>query len=214
MALPNGYVQTGGLGRRALVATKSEASHGLKLEKFSTFNTLSGGELNVKELPLQIVSTIPYTHYCAYSIPKGTSRIEWLDASLQFVSTDPVIAVTKPRTNVGIIAVCTDKDLATLEATTILVRGNPVPRKRLTAYTNSLTYVSISGLDAAPFASLTKDIYDALSSYGTVLDIEFEAMGNFSMGRAKALVNKNAPKIPKVVEVHGKSLRLYSNNLG
>ncbi|KAJ2037451.1 hypothetical protein H4S04_002391 [Coemansia sp. S16] len=213
MALPNGHIQPGGSGRRAPAATRHGVSQGTKLERFSTFNTLSGGELNYKELPVQIVSEIPYTRYCTYSIPKGTSSIGWLDASLQVDTTDVTVAVIKSRPKVGIISVCNDKDMATLEATTILVKGNPVPCKRLTAYTNSLANVYVCGLDAAPFPSHTKDTYNALSPYGTVLDIVFKAAGNFSMGSAKVLVDKSVPKIPRTVEVRGRTLHLFSNNI-
>ncbi|KAJ2055335.1 hypothetical protein GGI17_006676, partial [Coemansia sp. S146] len=208
VAVLNGQAQAGGAGRGAVAPAGQGALSAPKLVKFSTFNTLSGGELSYKELPPQVVGEIPYTRYCAYDIPIGISKIDWMTACFRVPTTVMKQTATNLRTNIGIVAVSNDEDLAILEATTLMVKGKPVPHKRIVVHKDSLVYVYISGLDAAPFESLTRDIYDALSFYGTILDIEFEALGNCSTSKARALIDVTATSIPGVVWIRGKKLNL------
>ncbi|KAJ2484841.1 hypothetical protein IWW37_006095, partial [Coemansia sp. RSA 2050] len=176
--------------------------------KISTFNTLTGGKINVNEKPSQIVNEIPFTRYHAFDIPAGVSLLEWTNACTSVPTKELKQTVISPRTNTGILAVSTDEDLEALEAATICVRGKPVQRKRLFAFKDTLVYIYISGLDAAPIVSLTKDINDALSPYGKVLDIEFEVLDLCSVGKARALIDVSVSSIPGYVEIRGKQLGL------
>ncbi|KAJ2492573.1 hypothetical protein IWW37_001328 [Coemansia sp. RSA 2050] len=185
------------------------------MAKISTFNTLTGGKINVNEKPSQIVNEIPFTRYHAFDIPAGVSLLEWTNACTSVPTKELKQTVISPRMNTGILAVSTDEDLEALEAATICIRGKPVQCKRLFAFKDTLVYIYISGLDAAPIVRLTKDINDVLSPYGKVLDIEFEILDiEFeildlcSVGKARALIDVSVTSIPGYVEIHGKRLGL------
>ncbi|KAJ2728251.1 hypothetical protein IW152_006025 [Coemansia sp. BCRC 34962] len=190
-AVQNGRVQAGGTGHEAgqLAALRP-------MVKISTFNTLTGGKINVNEKPSQIVNEILFTRYHAFDIPAGVSLLEWTNACTSVPTKELKQTVISPRTNTGILAVSTDEDLEALEAATICVRGNPVQCKHLFAFKDTLVYIYISSLDAAPIVSLTKDINDALSPYGKVLDIKFKVLDLCSVGKARVLIDVSATSIP------------------
>ncbi|KAJ2815220.1 hypothetical protein FBU31_007005, partial [Coemansia sp. 'formosensis'] len=174
---------------------------------------LSGGEASCDKLPIQIVSNILFDHYCAYDIPADTTRYEWFLSNANMETADPRLAMLNSRSNIGIIGVCSAEDLAILESKTIMVKGKPVKRKRIIAHKDSLVYVNISGLSALPIATLTKEIRDTLSFYGTVVDIEFEQMAGCLVTKAHALIDANAATIPGHVTVKGRRWTLSGKTI-
>ncbi|KAJ2801399.1 hypothetical protein H4S07_004950, partial [Coemansia furcata] len=105
------------------------------------------------------------------------------------------------------------EDLAILESKTIMVKGKPVKHKRIIAHKDSLVYVNIAGLSALPIATLTKEICDTLSFYGTVIDIEFEQMAGCLVTKAHALIDANAATIPGHVTVKGRRWTLSGKTI-
>ncbi|KAJ2819286.1 hypothetical protein GGI24_004835, partial [Coemansia furcata] len=209
----NGHIQTGGAGHEGDMPDWKGISKLRKLVKFSTFNTLSGGELSCNELPIQIVSDIPFDHYCAYDIPANTMKSEWLDACAAIKTSDFRHAMQNPRSNIGIIGVCSAEDLAILEATTVVVKGKPVQRKRIVAHKDSLVYVNIAGMSSSTPTILTQDIRNALSFYGTIVDIEFEQWAGTLTTRARALIDANTAVIPGHVMVKGRKWMLSGKTI-
>ncbi|KAJ2817367.1 hypothetical protein FBU31_006255, partial [Coemansia sp. 'formosensis'] len=126
---------------------------------------------------------------------------------------DPCLAMLNSRSNIGIIGVCSAEDLAILESKTIMVKGKPVKCKQIIAHKDSLVYVNIAGLSARPIATLTKEIRDALSFYGTVVDIEFEQMAGCLATRARALIDANTAIIPGHVTVRGRKWTLSGKTI-
>ncbi|KAJ2823661.1 hypothetical protein FBU31_004211 [Coemansia sp. 'formosensis'] len=209
----NGHVQMGGAGHGTVVPVWKGASTALNFVKFSTFNMLSGGEASCDELPIQIISDIPFDHYCAYDIPADTTRYEWFLSNVNMETADPCLAMLNSRSNIGIIGVCSAEDLAILEAKTIMVKGKPVKHKWIIAHKDSLVYVNIAGLSAMPMVTLTKEIRNALSFYGTIVDIEFEQMAGCLATKACALIDANAAIILGHIAVKGRRWTLSGKTI-
>ncbi|KAJ1820886.1 hypothetical protein LPJ60_002945 [Coemansia sp. RSA 2675] len=207
----NGQVQAGGGGQGAGAATRPGDAP--PMIKFSTFNTLSGGKLNINERPIQVVNETPDDNYLAYDIPADTSLPDWMQACSKIEIEDYSFVSVNPRAKVGIIMTDNVKDRATLEAASIFVRGKLAPRKRIIAHKDTLVYVNVSGFECCSLVALTQDIHDALSVYGKPLDIEFAATGYYVERRARALIDVSVTSIPGYVEIRGTKLNLAGNKV-
>ncbi|KAJ2817475.1 hypothetical protein GGI24_005386, partial [Coemansia furcata] len=209
----NGHIQMGGAGHEGDMPDWKGISKLCKLVKFSTFNTLSGGELSCNELPIQIISDILFNCYCAYDIPVNMMKAEWLDACAVIKTGDFCHAMQNPRSNISIIGVCSAEDLATLEATTVVVKGKPVQHQCIIAHKDSLVYINIAGMSSSTPMILTQDIDNALLFYGTILDIEFEQWAGTLMTRACALIDTNTAIIPGHIMVKGRKWTLSGKTI-
>ncbi|KAJ1823789.1 hypothetical protein GGH91_000649 [Coemansia sp. RSA 2671] len=209
---PDDHAQAGGVGKGAVAGTRLGAVP--PLIKFSTFNTLSGGKLDLNERPLQIVRDTLDDKYLAYDIPADTSLPDWMQACSKVEIEGYSFVSVNTRAKVGILSFGTDEDLARVEAATIFVKGKPVQRKRIQSYKDTLAHVYIYDFDADSLEGLTKDFYEALSLYGVVLDIEFEVSGSSVLARAKALVDMTVARIPGCVDIRGRRLGLSGKKVG
>ncbi|KAJ2742690.1 hypothetical protein GGI20_004309, partial [Coemansia sp. BCRC 34301] len=164
-------------------------------KSFSTLNTLDGGQLNYNEPKVEIVSRIQFSHFCAFGITRGTTAKQVIDA-LKEASPGftQVVQVHVPlNAKVALVGVCDEAELALLKAVTLSIAGIPLPRKRLVEHKKTLTSVTVAGLHAASFENLTRGIVTALSRYGTIHDIVFDATDLYSMGKAKVLIDVTQP---------------------
>ncbi|KAJ2822507.1 hypothetical protein FBU31_004571, partial [Coemansia sp. 'formosensis'] len=91
-----------------------------------------------------------------------------------------------------------------LEAKTIMVKGKPVQLNCIITHKDSLVYVNIAGISAMTMAILMKEICNALSFYGTGINIKFEQAAGCLVTSTHALIDANAAVIPRHVTIRGR----------
>ncbi|KAJ2332662.1 hypothetical protein GGI00_002690, partial [Coemansia sp. RSA 2681] len=184
---------------------------------FSIYHLLEDRTLNLSEPPVKIVSTLPFTEFsCNYAIPVGTKDDEFSQAIVEaknaggpMAKITMVHAAVNPSSGIGIVAVGTAEDYALLQQVTVMLNGTPLRPKRIVEYKESHAHFFISGLKVTSFTKRAKDIVEALSPYGEIVDIICDRIDFVTYGHAKVILDMTlATSIPSSLLIGGSIARI------
>ncbi|KAJ2450148.1 hypothetical protein GGF42_004561 [Coemansia sp. RSA 2424] len=192
----------------------------MEIFSFSTFGILAGGELNLKEPPIQFIANNPYEYCCAFVVPMGTSFREFSSmiykADISDISSFNLLL--NSFTGVGLVGVQSAEEMAILKESTIVLKGKAYQAQEVVDYRDSFVGVSVCRLDAASYEVKTKNIAAALSPFGEVRDIVFTRWGSVTDSRASIILDLKPDKhLPEklqigrnIVDVSSKRIAPYS----